>query len=132
MSRSRQFIARRLARLLFWTPLLCVAPVFFYVGENVPDLNHGNIADGFRKLNAAVSTLAPLTAVCWILAFVLTAFVDVLAIPKQRWTIWMAIFVGMIFLTRAPPLTWWRGCLEDMDRWNRQAAPLSLLKLDSM
>ena len=101
MSRSGQLIARRLARLLFWTPLLCVAPVFFYVGENVPDLNRGSIADGFRKLSAAVSTLAPLAAVCWILAVALAAFVDVPAIPKQRWIIWMAIFVGMIFITLA-------------------------------
>ena len=65
----------RLARLLFWTPVVLAVPVFYFVGHAVPDLNHGSIGDGFRRLNVFVSAVFPVGAVCWLSAMAIVVYV---------------------------------------------------------
>ncbi len=74
----------RLAIFLFWTPVVLAVPVFYFVGYTVPDLNHGSISDGFRRLNVFVSAVFPVGAVCWLAALAIVVHVGLPQGPKSR------------------------------------------------
>lgn len=91
----------RLARLLFWTPILLAVPVFFFVGDTVPDLNRGSIGDGFRKLNVLFSAMIPIFAICWFASIAMITYVELPRVPKIRLLILLGVLVVLGLLVTA-------------------------------
>ena len=98
---QRKSMLRGIAKLLFVAPLVITVPVFLVVRNNAPDLNHGSIGDGFRKLNMALSVWLPIALGCWAIALTITAVVDLPSIPRTRMWGWLAVFVAIALLTLA-------------------------------
>lgn len=92
---SKPHSLKRIATILFWFPLILLVPVFYIVSERIPDRNHGSIGDGFRKLNILLEVIFPVMGVCWGLALLLTAIVDVPQVPKSRGWIWLAVITAL-------------------------------------
>lgn len=91
----------RLAKLLFWTPILIAVPAFFIVGNTVPDLNHGSIGDGFRRLNVYLSAMIPVFAICWFAAIVMITYVELPIVPQSRLLIWLGVLIALVLLVTA-------------------------------
>jgi hypothetical protein len=86
-----------LVKILICTPVLAAIPVFFIVGESIPDLNGGSIGDGFRRLNVFLNVVFPVTAVCWGAAFLISFVGD---LRKGRLGS-MALLIGVLLLVAA-------------------------------
>lgn len=93
----------RLAKLLFWMPIVIFVPVFMLVRDTVPDMNGGSIGDGFRKLNILASAMFPVGALCWFSALGIVGYIELPKVPKSRWLIWLAL---LMFLAFAVALFW--------------------------
>lgn len=84
---------RRLAKLLFWLPIVLAPIVLLALSRIVPDLNGNSIGDGFRKLNVWFSAGLPVVAGCWITAFAIQAYLDLRRMHSQRLRAWGVVLV---------------------------------------
>ena len=93
----------RLVKLLFWMPIVIFVPVFLLVRDTVPDMNHGSIGDGFRKLNIFFSAMFPVGALCWLSALGILTYIELPKVPKSRLLIWLAL---LMFFAVSVALCW--------------------------
>ena len=83
----------RLAKRLFWLPIIVLIPVFIIVGETIPNVNHGSIGDGFRRLNVFLAIMFRIFALCWVLALSVITSIELPKVPKTRLLILLILFI---------------------------------------
>ena len=91
-------VLRRIARILWWTPVVGCPIVFVAIQQLIPDLNGNSIGDGFRKMNAMARVIIPLGIASWSVAFSITAYLDYRLIPGRRLRYWGLAFVLLALL----------------------------------
>lgn len=76
----------RMSRILWVLPLILSIPAFFAVGEWIPNRLDGDasIADGFRRIGVFCTAMVPVTGICWLIALLLTASVQVPTLKGWR------------------------------------------------
>lgn len=96
-----QSALRRIACLLWWTPIAACPIIVLAIQYWIPDLNRNSIGDGFRKMNVMASVSVPLGIVSWSLAFAITAYLDYRLIPSPRlryWILALVFLAGIVLL----------------------------------
>jgi hypothetical protein len=94
----------RISRILWVSPLIPGVPVFLAVGEWVPNRHGGDasIADGFRRIGVFCTAMVPVTGICWLIALLLTASVQVPTVKGWRTVLFwscvgiMALVAGVV------------------------------------
>jgi hypothetical protein len=94
----------RISRILWVSPLILGVPVFLAVGEWIPNRHGGDasIADGFRRIGVFCTAMVPVTGICWLIALVLTASVQVPTVKGWRTVLFwscvgiMALVAGVV------------------------------------
>jgi|GEM_PF-3376324 hypothetical protein len=94
-------LLRRIARIMWWTPIVCLPIAFIAIQQFVPDLNRNSIGDGFRKLNVFFGVIGPLAVTCWGIAFAITAYLDFWLISNRRLRYWGLVFLLLVLLVLA-------------------------------
>ena len=97
-SSRRVCLLRRLAKLLFWMPIVLAPLALLAIKLMIPDLNGNSIGDGFRKLSVWFAIVPPIAATCWAFAFSIQAYLDLQWIPSRRLWQWGIALVVLVLL----------------------------------